>query len=149
MAARGQPPVHLSPSSGVMTHDGNTVVAGLIPRFEGSEDFGSPSRQHCTAEDLAAAVQARAPDIHLTTIYRNLDELERLKIVDRTRLGHGPATYHLASAAHGHLVCEVCGSMTEVPDDMFQDLAREALDRHGFHIQPRRFAVLGQCANCR
>jgi Ferric uptake regulator family len=48
-------------------------------------------------------VHARAPDVHLSTNYRNLEELERLGVIDSTRLGSGPATYHLASAAHGHL----------------------------------------------
>jgi len=103
---------------------------------------------HRSAEEIAADVQARAPEVHLSTIYRNLDELERLKVIDRTRLSHGPATYHLASAAHGHLVCEQCGSMTEVPDGMFSDLASAAKDRYGFVIDPHHFAVTGRCANC-
>jgi Fe2+ or Zn2+ uptake regulation protein len=60
---------------------------------------------HSSAEELAASVHARAPDVYKPTIYRNLDELERLNVVDRTRLGRGLATYHLASATHGHLVC--------------------------------------------
>ena len=33
---------------------------------------------HRTAEELAEEVQRKAPDVHLSTIYRNLDELERL-----------------------------------------------------------------------
>jgi hypothetical protein len=33
---------------------------------------------HHTAEELAEVVQRRAPDVHLSTVYRNLDELERL-----------------------------------------------------------------------
>jgi Fur family ferric uptake transcriptional regulator len=84
----------------------------------------------------------------LSTIYRNLDGLERLKVIDRTRLGHGPATCHLAAAAHGHLVCEQCGSITEVPGDMFQDLAATVKTRYGFAIDPHRFAVTGCCAAC-
>ncbi len=106
------------------------------------------SRGHRSAEELAADVQARAPDVNLSTIYRNLDELERLKIVDRTHLGHGPAAYHLASATHGHLVCERCGSMTEVPDTLFGDLAETARQRYGFAIDPHRFAVIGTCSGC-
>jgi Fe2+ or Zn2+ uptake regulation protein len=43
-----------------------------------------------SAEELAASVHARAPDVYKSTIYRNLDELERLNVVDRTRLGRGP-----------------------------------------------------------
>jgi Fur family transcriptional regulator, ferric uptake regulator len=109
--------------------------------------FGN--REHRSAEELATEVHAGAPDVHLSTIYRNLEELERLGVVDSTRLGGGPATYHLASAAHGHLVCEKCGSMTEVPDRMFADLVRIAGTEYGFQINPHRFAVTGRCASCR
>ena len=109
--------------------------------------FGN--REHRSAEELAAEVHAVAPDVHLSTIYRNLEELERLGVVDSTRLGGGPATYHLASATHGHLVCEKCGSMTEVPDEMFADLVRIAGTDYGFQINPHRFAVTGRCASCR
>jgi len=108
--------------------------------------FGS--QEHRSAEELAAEVRAHAPDVHLSTVYRNLEELERLGVIDSTRLGDGPATYHLATAAHGHLVCEKCGSMTEVPDDMFRDLISTTRTRYGFAINPRRFAVTGRCANC-
>jgi Fur family transcriptional regulator, ferric uptake regulator len=108
--------------------------------------FGS--QEHRSAEELAAEVRAHAPDVHLSTVYRNLEELERLGVIDGTRLGDGPATYHLASAAHGHLVCEKCGSMTEVPDDMFRDLISSADTRYGFANNPRRFAVTGRCASC-
>jgi Fur family transcriptional regulator, ferric uptake regulator len=108
--------------------------------------FDSPG--HSTAEDLAAAVQARSPDIHLSTIYRNLDELERLGVIVHTHLGHGPATYHLASAGHGHLVCERCGATLEAPEEIFKGLSREAKTRFGFTIDPRHFAVLGRCRDC-
>jgi Fe2+ or Zn2+ uptake regulation protein len=86
--------------------------------------------------------------VHLSTIYRNLEELERLGVIDSTRLGSGPATYHLASAAHGHLVCERCGTMIEVPDEIFADLVRLAVTGYGFAINPHRFAVTGRCAAC-
>jgi len=108
--------------------------------------FGS--RDHRSAEELAAEVHALAPDVHLSTIYRNLEELERLGVIDSTRLGNGPATYHLASAAHGHLVCEKCGTMIEVPDEIFADLVRVAVTDYGFTINPHRFAVTGRCAEC-
>jgi Fur family transcriptional regulator, ferric uptake regulator len=107
------------------------------------------SAGHRSAEELAAQVQTLAPDVHLSTVYRNLEELERLGVIDSTRLGGGPATYHLASAAHGHLVCEQCGSMTEVPGEVFAGLVRVARDGYGFAINPHRFAVTGRCANCR
>lgn len=127
----------------VRSHGGRATPARrmLLTALFGSTD-------HKSAEELAAEIRAQAPDVHLSTIYRNLEELERLGVIDSTRLGSGPATYHLASAAHGHLVCEKCGSMTEVPDGMFADLISAARDRYGFTINPHRFAVTGRCANC-
>jgi Fur family transcriptional regulator, ferric uptake regulator len=119
-----------------------TPARRLLLRVLFSEDT------HRSAEELAAAVQAQAPDVNISTIYRNLDELVRLGVVDRTYLGGGPAAYHLASAAHGHIVCEQCGAMTEVPDELFDDLARAVAARYGFLIAPHRFAVTGLCASC-
>jgi Fe2+ or Zn2+ uptake regulation protein len=103
---------------------------------------------HRTAEELAAVVQAQAPDVHRSTIYRNLEELERLGVVVHSHLGHGPATYHLATAEHGHFVCEECGRMIEVPQAIFAGLADAAAAGYGFAIDPHHFAVLGRCADC-
>ncbi len=106
------------------------------------------SSDHRSVEDLAAEVQARAPDVHLSTIYRNVEELERLGVIAHTHLGHGPATYQLATSAHSHLVCERCGCRFEAPEELFADLARTAAERYGFMIDPRHFAILGRCADC-
>lgn len=106
------------------------------------------SDAHRSAEDLAAAVQDRAPDVHLSTVYRNLEELQRLGVVVHTHEGHGPATYHLASSSHAHLVCEGCGRRLEASEDLFAELARLARERYGFTVDPHHFAVLGRCAEC-
>jgi Fur family transcriptional regulator, ferric uptake regulator len=103
---------------------------------------------HVSAEDLATAVQAKAPDVHISTIYRNLDELEKLGVIVHAHLGHGPATYHLADHAHCHLVCEGCGTIIDVPEDLFRSLNLTTKDRFGFAIDPRHFAVLGRCERC-
>jgi len=104
--------------------------------------------EHPTAEDLAAEVHARAPDVHLSTIYRNLHDLERLGVVVHAHLGHGPATYHLAPVGHGHLVCAHCGGTVEVPAELFASLAEAARQRFGFCVDPAHFAVLGTCRSC-
>lgn len=106
------------------------------------------SNDHRSVEDLAAAVQARSPDVHLSTIYRNLEELERLGVIVHSHLGHGPATYQLASGAHSHLICERCGRRFEAPAELFAELARQAAERYGFTVDPRHFAILGRCAEC-
>ena len=103
---------------------------------------------HPTAEELLVAVRALAPDVHASTVYRNLEELERLGVVVHTHLGHGAATYHLATELHGHLVCEECGATIEAPDDLFEAMAEGAKRRLGFELRPYHFAVLGVCAEC-
>lgn len=103
---------------------------------------------HRTAEELAAEVHGRAPDVHLSTIYRNLEELERLGVIEHAHLGHGAATYHLAAVSHGHLACSKCGVTIEVPNEIFQSLRRDAKAKYGFAIDPLHFAMLGLCASC-
>lgn len=106
------------------------------------------SDAHLSAEELAEAVQARAPDVHLSTIYRNLEDLQRLGVIAHTHLGHGPSTYQLAFLAHAHFICEECGAMIEAPDELFRGLARTAKSRLGFSIDPHHFAILGRCSDC-
>lgn len=105
-------------------------------------------RKHRSAEELAEEVHAQAPDVNISTIYRNLDELVRLGVIDRSHLGGGPAAYHLASATHGHLVCEQCSAMTEVPSELFRDVAQTLASRYGFAAAPHKFGVIGRCADC-
>ena len=104
--------------------------------------------EHLTADDLAERVQATSPDIHRSTIYRSLGDLEELGVVDHVHLGHGRAVYHLADELHQHLVCEVCGAVMEVPDEVFEPLAERLRDGFDFHLTPGHFAVLGRCSAC-
>ncbi len=104
---------------------------------------------HLTAQDLTAAVQAAHADVHLSTIYRSLDSLEELGIVDHVHLGHGRAVYHLSDEPHQHLVCESCSNVLEVPDDVFAQLAATVDRAYGFALRPHHFAVLGRCSACR
>lgn len=105
--------------------------------------------RHCTAEELAAAVQARVPEVHLSTIYRNLEELQRLGVVVHSHLGHGPASYQVAALAHAHFVCDGCGAMVEVPRALWERLARTAHAELGFDVDPLHFAIPGRCTSCR
>lgn len=104
---------------------------------------------HRSAAELAVSVHRLAPDVNISTIYRNLEELERIGLVVHSHLGHGPATYQLTAGAHGHLVCEDCGATFEADKGLFAGLARRAVQRHSFEIRPYHFAVLGLCAACR
>ena len=106
-------------------------------------------RAHHTADSLAAAVRRRNPDIAPSTVYRFLDALEDLGLVRHSHLGHGPAVYHLSDDKHGHLVCEVCGDVREVPENTFAGLRRKLRETEEFELAPGHFAVTGLCAACR
>ena len=103
---------------------------------------------HATAEGLQARVQGEHPEVHMATIYRNLEALERLGVVEHTHLGHGPAVYHLADALHQHLVCELCGRVVEVPSTLLRGVEEEVRATYGFVMRPGHFAVVGRCARC-
>ncbi len=103
---------------------------------------------HLSADELTEAVQSKAPDVHISTIYRNLEDLQRLGVIVHSHLGHGPATYQLTSLAHAHFICEECGAMIEAPDELFRGLAQTAKTKLGFSIDPHHFAILGRCADC-
>jgi Fe2+ or Zn2+ uptake regulation protein len=105
-------------------------------------------QHHLDAQDLSAAVQRAVPDVHLSTIYRSLDSLEELGLVDHVHFGHGRAIYHLADEPHQHLLCEVCGAVVQVPDDVFAELASTLQRAYGFAIRPHHFAVIGRCRAC-
>jgi Fe2+ or Zn2+ uptake regulation protein len=103
---------------------------------------------HVTAEDLAARVQRRFPSVDVSTIYRTLDVLEELEIVDHVHLAHGPAVYHLAEDDHQHLVCEACGRIEELPPERLRPFLTMLKGEFGFEVPRRHFAIVGLCASC-
>jgi Fe2+ or Zn2+ uptake regulation protein len=111
-------------------------------------DAVAESDDHLTAEEIHAAVAERDPDLHMATIYRTLDRLRELGIVEHTHLQHGPAVFHLAVEAHDHLVCDACGMVIDVPRSTFRALHRQLLRDHGFRVGSLHFAVNGTCAGC-
>ena len=104
--------------------------------------------EHLTADAITSLVQATSPDIAASTIYRILEEFERIGLVEHSHVGKGAATYHLEAAAHGHLVCQQCGSMIEADPAIFEQLIEDAVGRYGFQVDPHHFAVLGVCQDC-
>ena len=104
---------------------------------------------HVTAEELTALVRSKHPDVAESTVYRILDELERLELVVHVHLGHGPASYHLARTPHAHLVCTTCNKVVEIPIARFARLTRQLEADHGFVPDYAHFAIVGRCEACR
>ncbi len=105
--------------------------------------------QHFTAEEIAARVRDRVPRLNISTVYRTLDALADVGIIEHVHLAHGPAVYHMNTDGHRHLYCEVCGSVEELPkaktSSFFQLLDRD----YGFQVDQGHFAIVGTCRACR
>lgn len=104
---------------------------------------------HVTADDLADHVKRRHPDVHISTIYRTLETLTALGVIDHVHLGHGRAVFHMADEVHQHLVCDGCGRVLEAPAEVFSEVARRIEDEYGFSLDRGHFALSGRCQSCR
>ena len=104
---------------------------------------------HATADQIVARVRKRMPSVSPSTIYRTLTSLEEVGVVCHAHLGHTASVYHLGGGGmHQHLVCERCGSITEVDAAVVAPFAKRLRDRYGFRADFTHFAVLGECASC-
>jgi Fur family ferric uptake transcriptional regulator len=103
---------------------------------------------HVTADRLTELVQVGAPHVNKATVYRTLEALEALGVVDRMPLDQGPAQWHLADHTHQHLVCITCGDITEIASKEFGRLARTLANEYGFEADMRHIAISGRCARC-
>jgi Fe2+ or Zn2+ uptake regulation protein len=137
-----------------------TTVETILDRLSAAGRRRSAPRQaivemlvrakgHVTADELAEDVQRRFESVNISTVYRTLDTLEDLGIVDHVHLGHGRAIYHLADDDHQHLVCESCEAVEEIPLDKLRPLFRTIERDHGFEVDRRHFAIVGRCRRCR
>lgn len=109
--------------------------------------------EHLSAEEIYGLVSRQAPDIGLATVYRTLDLLENLGIIEKTNFGDGRARYELASPGHDHrhhhLICASCGTITEVKDDLLLALENTLEREYDFCITDHRLEFYGHCASCR
>ena len=104
---------------------------------------------HSTPDEIAEQVRIQSPSLNVSTVYRTLDLLEELGLVTHTHLGHGAPTYHAADDNdHLHLVCRVCGKVSEVDADVAATLVGSLRASHGFEVDVTHVAVHGRCASC-
>lgn len=104
---------------------------------------------HPSAEHIASSVRRTHPDLADSTVYRFLDELERLAVVVPVTLGSGPTVYHFSEDVdHHHLACEVCARLIEIPAEVLAGVAQVARDDFGFHIGASHLTLVGRCDRC-
>ena len=104
---------------------------------------------HATPEDVAEKVRLTHPGINLSTVYRNLETLENVGLVQHTHLGHGGATYHAAEElTHLHIVCGTCEAVVDAPITIAGQFVNALADDYGFKTDVSHFAIYGTCAAC-
>ena len=104
---------------------------------------------HATPDEVLAAVHEESQAVNISTVYRTLELLEELGLVTHAHLGHGAPTYHsAASDDHLHLVCRVCGAVTETDVSLADALVQRLAEQHGFETDVAHFAIYGRCKGC-
>ncbi|MBA7593491.1 Ferric uptake regulation protein [subsurface metagenome] len=107
------------------------------------------SDSHISAEEIYSQVRAQYPHVNISTVYRTLDLLKGLSLVTETDLGEGRVRYHYADKGHHHhLICERCGAIIDVDEDLFLPLKRTLLKDYQFNADIRHFAIFGRCTKC-
>jgi Fur family ferric uptake transcriptional regulator len=105
---------------------------------------------HATPEQVHNHVRERAAGVNITTVYRTLELLEELGLVNHTHLSHGSPTYHAAGEdQHVHLVCRGCGSITEVNPAVMEPVTERLRDEQDFRVDVGHVSLFGVCGACK
>jgi len=104
---------------------------------------------HPTAVELHDIVQRSLPRISLGTVYRNLELLTQMGVIQKLEVSGSEARFDGNPAQHCHVRCVRCGrvdDLHEVPDHPVKGEFREA---DGYEILDCRLAFTGVCPRCR
>jgi len=141
----------------------SSSIAPLVERCRAAGIAVTPQRlaifrrlaatdRHPSAEELYADVRREMPTLSLATVYKTLDTLAGIGVVRPvSRLG-ARGRWDANLAPHHHLVCTVCGTVTDVAEPRLEAAARPAAAvaaRHGFEAAGHSVEIFGRCATCR
>ncbi len=105
---------------------------------------------HPNAQELLEMAQMRDPSIGIATVYRTVELLNNMDLLNLTSLQEGFRRYEIADDnLHLHFYCRCCGSVYHTSADKekenrIQQWAREA----GFKIMPQVLEIYGICEKC-
>jgi hypothetical protein len=90
----------------------------------------------------------RFPQVNLSTVHRTVATLVEYGAV-HPLAWPGEARYGLSTQPHVHAVCEVCGSMSEIPAARLAPAVAEAGRASGLDLPEDGLALFGRCSSCR
>lgn len=97
-------------------------------------------------------VKAKNTGIGLATVYRTLEILTELQVINKLTFQDGIARYDLSmnneNHQHHHLLCLKCGNIEEVKNDMLLEIEIEIEKEYQFIVKDHRLTFHGICKNC-
>jgi len=114
----------------------------------------SEAEKHLSAEEVYELLKQKEFDFGLATVYRNLELLNELGILNKVDFGDGRTRYELSAAnpelhQHHHLICLKCKKIFEFEEDLLDDLENFISKKSGFKIVNHEVKFFGYCSNCR
>jgi Fe2+ or Zn2+ uptake regulation protein len=106
------------------------------------------TREHLTAETILERVRDDMPGVSLGTIYRTLDILREIGLVQVFSFAGSAARYEAALDKHHHLLCLTCRKLVDVRTARVGELARAIAEREGFEDVDFSLTIAGRCADC-
>ena len=103
---------------------------------------------HPTADEIASDLDSRIDGISKATVYRTLETLVARGLLLRVCHHGAAARFDIRTDRHHHLVCDVCGQMTDFEDQEFDELTLPSFARAGFRVRDYSVHVRGLCKKC-
>ncbi|HEU4629300.1 MAG TPA: Fur family transcriptional regulator [Gemmatimonadaceae bacterium] len=109
------------------------------------------SERHLSAEEVAREVAERGATVGTATVYRTLELLVRSGLAVERDFGEGFRRFEPARGIphHEHLLCTVCGRVTEFRDERLERMTTLIAEAHGYARQRHRLVIYGVCEQCR
>jgi len=106
---------------------------------------------HSNVDEIYQLVKKKNPKIGYATVHRTLSLLNKLGIVEVTKIGNQKAFYEhkYAHNHHDHLICTKCGEIVEVTSDELERLQNQIAKKHKFKILDHKLVIYGLCQKCR
>lgn len=109
------------------------------------------SDRHLSVEEVTAELHHRGHKAGLATVYRTIELLVRCRLVVERDFDEGFKRFEPARdiPQHEHLLCTVCGRVTEFQDERLERITTLVAETHGYLRQRHRLVIHGVCAACR
>jgi Fur family ferric uptake transcriptional regulator len=106
--------------------------------------------RHLSAEEVAQELASRAAPAGTATVYRTLELLVRSGLAAERDFGEGFKRYEPARDAphHEHLLCTVCGRVTEFRDERLERMTTLTAEANGYARERHRLVIYGVCGEC-